>query len=128
MILKHRQDIIGTEYDIDTPTWRSYRMLLKKDGMGFSFNHTIIKAGTETYIWYKNHFEAVYCIEGEGEIELVETGEIFPIITGSLYALNGHEKHYLRAISDMHMICVFNPPLIGNEVHDEEGVYPLLKD
>jgi L-ectoine synthase len=26
------------------------------------------------------------------------------------------------------MICVFNPPLTGREVHDEEGVYPLLDE
>jgi len=25
----------------------------------------------------------------------------------------------------MHMICVFNPPLTGKEVHDENGVYPV---
>ncbi len=128
MIIKRRQDIIGSEYDIDTPTWRSYRMLLKRDGMGFSFNHTIIKAATQTYIWYKNHLEAVYCIAGEGEIELVETGEVFPINEGTLYALNEHDKHYLRAFSDMHMVCVFNPPLVGNEVHDENGVYPLVEN
>jgi L-ectoine synthase len=24
------------------------------------------------------------------------------------------------------MVCVFNPPCTGREVHDENGVYPLL--
>jgi L-ectoine synthase len=118
--------IIGTEYDVDTKTWRSYRLLLKKDGMGFSFNHTIIKAGTETYIWYKNHLEAVYCIQGEGEIEVIDSGDIYQIKTGTLYALNGHEKHFLRAVTDMHMMCVFVPPLTGTEVHDDEGSYPII--
>jgi L-ectoine synthase len=42
------------------------------------------------------------------------------------YTLDGHEKHWLRAHTDLRMICVFNPPLVGAEVHDEEGVYPLL--
>jgi L-ectoine synthase len=125
MIVKQMQDIVGTEHDIDTPTWRSYRMLLKKDGMGFSMHHTIIKAGTETYIWYKNHVEAVYCIQGKGEIEVIETGVLYPINVGTLYALDGHEKHYLRAFSDMHMVCVFNPPITGTEIHDEEGAYPV---
>lgn len=128
MIVKHLNDIIGSEQDIDTKTWRSYRLLLKKDGMGFSFHHTVIKAGTETYIWYKHHVEAVYCIEGEGEIEVIDEGKTYPINKGTLYALNGHEKHYLRAKSDMHMMCVFNPPCTGREVHDEEGAYALPKD
>ena len=130
MIVRTLEEIIGSENDIhaETGTWASRRMLLKKDGMGFSFHDTTIFAGTETLIWYKNHLEAVYCVAGEGELEVIETGEIFKIKDGTMYALNGHEKHYLRAFSDMRMVCVFNPPLTGNEVHDEEGVYPLLEE
>ncbi len=127
MIVRMMEDIIGSENDIsaETGTWASRRMLLRKDGMGFSFHDTMIFAGTTTLIWYKNHLEAVYCVAGEGELEVIETGEIFKIKDGTMYALNGHEKHYLRAFSDMRMICVFNPPLTGKEVHDEDGVYPL---
>ena len=130
MIVKKLEEIIGTENDVqsETGTWVSRRMLLKKDGMGFSFHDTTIFAGTETLIWYKNHLEAVYCVAGEGELEVIETGEIFKIGDGTMYALNGHEKHYLRAFSDMRMVCVFNPPLTGKEVHDKDGVYPILDD
>ncbi|UFJ41184.1 ectoine synthase [Brevibacillus humidisoli] len=127
MIVKHLEEIIGANDDIDTPTWNSRRLLLKKENMGFSLHDTVIKAGTETFIWYKNHVEAVYCIEGEGEIEVIG-GETYRIKPGMMYALDGHEKHYLRAKSDMRMVCVFNPPLTGREVHDEEGVYPLLQE
>ena len=94
--------------------------------MGFSLHDTIIRAGTETRIWYKNHLEAVYCIEGEGEIELIDNGDIYPIKPGTVYALDGHENHYLRAKKDMRLICVFNPPCTGRETHDEDGAYPLL--
>ncbi|MGG6314373.1 ectoine synthase [Paenibacillus macerans] len=125
MIVKHLSHIRETMDDVDTETWNSRRLLLAKDQMGFSLNDTLIKAGTETLIWYKNHVEAVYCIEGEGEIEVVG-GETYPISPGMMYALDGHEKHYLRARSQMRMICVFNPPLTGREVHDEHGTYPLL--
>ncbi|MBW7459955.1 ectoine synthase [Paenibacillus sepulcri] len=128
MIVKHLEDIVDSKYDIDTETWNARRLLLRKDGMGFSLNDTIIKAGTETTIWYKNHVEAVYCIEGEGEIEIVATGEKFPIRPGMLYALDGHEKHYLRAKTQVRTICVFNPPLTGSEVHDKDGVYPLMEE
>ncbi|GGF96553.1 ectoine synthase [Paenibacillus abyssi] len=125
MIVKHLEDIINTQDDIDTATWNARRLLLKKDHMGFSMHDTIIKEGTETWIWYKHHVEAVYCIEGEGEIE-PEGGPVYPIRPGTLYALDGHEKHWLRATKQMRMICVFNPPLTGREVHDKEGIYPLL--
>lgn len=124
MIVKHLNDIVHTKDDIDTETWNSRRLLLKKDGMGFSMHDTLIKAGTETLIWYKNHVEAVYCIEGEGEIEVIG-GATYSIAPGVLYALNGNEKHLLRAKKQLRLVCVFNPPLTGAEVHDEEGVYPL---
>lgn len=127
MIVRTLEDIIDTERDVraETGAWASRRMLLKDDAMGFSFHDTTIFAGTTTLIWYKNHLEAVYCVGGEGELELLNTGDIIPIKDGTMYALNNHEKHLLRAYSDMRLICVFNPPLTGKEIHDEEGSYPI---
>jgi ectoine hydroxylase len=127
MIVKHLNDLIGTEHDVDTATWNSRRLLLKQDGMGFSLHDTIIKPGTETLIWYRHHLEAVYCIEGQGEIEVVG-GQTYEIVPGTVYALDRHEKHLLRAHTQMRMVCVFNPPLTGREVHDRDGTYPLLQE
>lgn len=128
MIVKSLDEIIGTEDHTKGKTWESRRFILNKDKVGFSLNDTIIKAGTESYFWYKNHIEAVYCIEGEGEIESVETGEVWSLKPGSMYLLNDHDKHKLRAKTQMRMVCVFNPPLVGTETHNEEGYYPLLTE
>jgi L-ectoine synthase len=128
MIVKNLTELLGTDREVDVENWTSRRFLLKGDGMGFSMHDTVIKAGTETFIWYAHHLEAVYCIEGCGEVEVVETGELYPIEAGTLYALDGHEKHYLRAHTQMRMVCVFNPPLTGKEVHDDAGVYPIIED
>lgn len=110
----------------ETGTWESVRMLLKDDQMGFSFHITTIYQGTETHIHYQNHLESVYCMSGEGEIAVVG-GETYSIQPGTLYILDKHDEHYLRAApgADMVMACVFNPPLTGAEVHDEHGVYPI---
>ncbi len=120
-------DIIGTEADVDTPQWNSRRLLLAKDGMGFSLHDTIIKAGEDLHLWYKNHLEAVYCIEGKGEIVEKKDGTIHPIREGTVYALNENDQHILRANKgvNMRMVCVFNPPVTGREVHDEDGSYTL---
>ncbi|MEK9653802.1 MAG: ectoine synthase [Betaproteobacteria bacterium] len=126
MIVRNIRDIDGTEDDVVTDTWRSKRIILKKDGMGYSVHETTIFAGTETHIWYQNHLESVFCIQGEGEVETIPDGKIYPIKPGVLYALNEHDNHYLRAKTEMKMICVFNPPLTGREVHDEHGVYPIV--
>lgn len=100
-------------------------MLLKNDDMGFSFHITTMYAGTSTHMWYQNHLESVYCIEGKGRIEAVATGAVHEIGPGTLYALNEHDEHVLHADTKLVLACVFNPPLLGTEVHNEEGVYPL---
>jgi L-ectoine synthase len=128
MIVKKLGELLGTDREVDVANWTSRRFLLKGDGMGFSMHDTIIKAGTETFIWYAHHVEAVYCIEGSGEVELAGSGKVYAIEPGTLYALDGHEKHFLRARTQMRMVCVFNPALTGQEVHDEDGVYPLVAD
>ena len=128
MIIKTIDEIRGTDREVfaENGNWVSRRLLLKKDGLGFSFNETTIFANTETPIWYKNHIEAVFCVEGEGEVELVQTGEIIPIAPGTLYALDQHDRHLLRAHDrDMRLLCVFNPPLVGREVHQADGSYAL---
>ena len=128
MIVKTLDDVIGTEHDVNGGTLTSRRLIQRDAGMGFSMNDTLIHAGTETLIWYKNHLEAVYCIEGEGEIELLPDGPTYQIRAGTFYALNGNEKHLLRARKEMRMICTFNPPLTGAEVHDEDGAYPAAAE
>lgn len=129
MLVKSLEEIIGSENVTSTENWSSRRLLLAKDKMGFSLHDTIIRAGTETHIWYKNHLEAVYCIEGDGEIETVADGKVYPIKPGTVYALDEHDEHYLRGgKEDMRMVCVFNAPLTGNETHDKDGVYPLLTE
>lgn len=125
MIVRTIEGIKGTESEVSTPNWTSRRLLLKKDRMGFSLHETIIYANTETPMHYLNHLEAVYCVEGEGEVETVEDGKVYPINPGTIYALDRHDRHILRAKTELRMVCVFNPPCTGNEVHDESGAYPL---
>lgn len=122
-------DILGTEREVEAENgnWVSRRLVLADDGVGFSFHDTIIRAGTETYIHYANHIEAVYCVAGNGEIHDIATDTTHKISDGMMYLLNNHDRHYLRGgTEDMRLICVFNPPLTGKEVHDENGHYPLL--
>ena len=126
MIVRTLADIVDTDRDVRASTFHSRRLLLAKDGLDFSMNDTILKAGSEIYNWYKNHTEAVYCVGGEGELESVETGEVYPLSDGTFYALNDHDKHIVRAKTDLRLICVFTPPLVGPETHDVDGAYPLL--
>jgi len=105
--------------------WDSTRLLLKDDGMGFSFHITTIYKGADFGMHYQNHLESVYCISGRGEVETLDDGKVHPIEPGTVYILDKHDRHILRAFEEMKMACVFNPPLHGKEVHNAEGAYEL---
>lgn len=124
MIVRSLDEVVSSPRDVSGETWTSRRLLLAHEGMGFSLHDTLIHAGTETRMHYKHHLEAVYCVEGEGTLEDLETGIVHTISSGTMYALDGHERHVLRAKSTMRMICVFNPPVTGREVHGDDGAYP----
>lgn len=125
MIVRTLEEIKGSEREVqaENGNWISRRFVLNDDGAGFSFHETLIKAGTETHIWYKHHIEAVYCVGGKGEIEDIKTGTVHPIEDGTMYLLNDNDEHYLRGFTDMRLICAFCPPIIGRERHDEDGAY-----
>lgn len=125
MIVRDLNEEKNTRRNVQSDGWHSVRLLLKGDGMGFSFHITTIYAGAELPMHYQNHLESVYCVAGEGSIEDVATGEVHSVRPGVMYALDKNDRHVLRATTEMTMACVFNPPLTGLEVHDESGAYPL---
>ncbi len=109
---------------VTAENWESVRLVLADDKAGFSFHITTIKAGTETPIWYKHHVEAVYCIRGEGEVVTVDDEVVHTITPGTMYLLDRHDRHLLRAKREMELACVFSPALTGRETHGPDGAYP----
>jgi L-ectoine synthase len=128
MIVRKYKTVRESDRNVKTEGWESARLLLKGDGMGFSFHVTTMYAGQELRMHYRNHVEAVFVLKGKGTIEDLETGEVHALSPGVLYALDGHDRHVVRPITDLVTACVFNPPVTGREVHDETGAYPADTD
>jgi L-ectoine synthase len=126
VIVRSLADLAGTEREVKADTWQSRRLLLARDGQQFSLHDTIIYAGTTTNMWYKNHVEAVYCIEGSGRLVDEATGDVHTLGPGTMYLLDQHDRHTVHADTDLRMICVFDPPCTGRETHGPDGAYPLL--
>lgn len=109
----------------------SHRYLLERDGMGFTVTRTVVPKGDEQYWHYANHLEACYCISGHGVLRVttktgpITTHDVTDILPGMMYAPDKHDPHYFKALEDTVLLCVFNPPLNGNEVHNEEGHYDV---
>ncbi len=128
MIVRTLNDIIDTARDVRGETFASRRFLVAADGVGYTLTETSIVAGSEQLLWYKNHIESNYVIEGEGEVENIATGEVFALAPGSLYVLDQHDRHRLKAFTAMRLVCVFTPALTGRETHDADGSYNLPAD
>lgn len=126
MIVKTLAEVLGTQAHIKGEGFESRRLLLAGDGVGYSLHDTVVRQGSEQRLQYKNHIESNYCIEGEGEVEDVASGQVHAIGPGSLYVLDKHDAHIVRATkSDLRFICIFTPALTGHERHDAEGSYAV---
>ena len=127
MIVRTIEDLkeLG-QYRENPGVWSSARYLLRKDNCGFTLTQTTISAGASQTMQYRNHIEANLVIDGEGEVTDLETGSSWPLVPGTVYTLDKHQQHRIDAHTDMRLVCVFTPALVGPETHDEHGSYPLL--
>lgn len=128
MIVREISQLAGTDRDVVGEGWRSRRLLRRDDGVNFSLHFTEIDAGAELELEYANHYEANYCISGEGEVVDVAGGRTHQLRPGSMYTLDQHDHHILRTRTPMTLMCVFWPALVGNESHDARGGYPAAPD
>ena len=104
----------------------SNRILLESDGMGYGLTKTVIPPGRVNRWHYKKHLESCYCISGKGILINEKTQEYFSIYPDVTYVLDNNDPHTFEALEEVTLICVFNPPLTGQEVHQEDGSYALL--
>jgi L-ectoine synthase len=121
MIVKTCTDVAGTKGEASGDRWHSLRLLHQEDGMGVTLTDSILEPGFDMVLWQKNHYEACYCLEGEGTVEELANGAVHQIRPGTLYAMNDHDRHRIRAKTRMRVVCTFVPALTGDEVHDADG-------
>jgi L-ectoine synthase len=125
MFVIKNEDVAGTKREVHCPKggFVSFRYLLKRDGMGFGLHRTEIPKGDWQHWHYTHHNEACYCVSGSGLLKEAATGKIYSIEPGVCYVLNNHDDHFFKALTDVVLISVFNPPVTGSEVHREDGSY-----
>ncbi len=106
----------------------SNRILLDEDKMGYTMTKTVIEPGEKQFQHYKNHLESCYCVSGSATLTNASTGEEFHIKEDVTYVLDQNDPHYFEAHEKTILICVFNPPLLGTEIHDSDGSYAAKSD
>lgn len=118
MLIRHLDEISGTERDVQGPGWRSRRLVVAEDGLKYSFHLTTLEQGARLRFEYRDHRETVYCIEGEGVIEDLAAGRKVELGPGGLYSAGIAQPHIITANTPMRLVCVFDPPLQGTEEAD----------
>jgi L-ectoine synthase len=127
MIVRTKADLARTSQSASGEGWSSTLFLVTKDGVGFSLNDTEIAPGTEITLQYANHIEACHCISSTGHVTATKTGIRHTIVPGTMYCLDQHDRHTLRADDNepLRLICVFTPALAGDETHSADGGYDV---
>ena len=104
------------------PRVNTSRYINRDDGCGFSVSFP--RGSADGVLWYKNHVEANYILEGEPSVEDLTTGEKWNLGPGSLYVVGPRDRHRLKSTDEIYLMSVFNPPIVGDETHDADGSYP----
>ena len=126
MFVKTLKDLkaAGREKVVAGGSARTVRFLTKDDGLGFTMSDVRLDAGQQNVLWYKHHWEANYILEGRGEVRDLTTDETWVLEPGVMYIVGPDDRHSMKAVTDLHLVSIFNPALTGDEVHDEHGTLP----
>ncbi|MGC5257142.1 ectoine synthase [Gordonia sp. DT218] len=109
MIVRTTAEITDTDRQVDSDTWTSKRIILADDRVGFSLHETVVAPDTETPLHYPDYIEAVWLIEGSGELIDRDNERTYTLAPGTMYLLDQHERHTIVAHTRLRMYCVFTP-------------------
>ena len=100
---------------------RAIHMLTNADAVGFGVSDVRLAAGAEVIRWDKHHWQANHIISGSGQVTDITTGQTWALGPSMAYNVGPKDRHRLRADSDIHLLSVICPPLMGDAQHDEDG-------
>lgn len=128
MLIRTMQDVeaAGKPVAIAHGAATAVRLLLKRDGAGFSVSEARCPPGTGSDLWYKNHWEANVIRSGTARLEDSVDGRRWDLKPGDMYLVGPTDRHRVTVTSPdlLRVISVFNPPIEGVETHDADNAYP----
>ncbi|MBT6512199.1 MAG: cupin domain-containing protein [Rhodospirillaceae bacterium] len=104
------------------------RPLLSADGTGLSLSDLLTTPGEKIDLWYRNHCEANYLVEGSAEVWDKATDERHALTPGDMFVIGPRDKHRVSNTNGVRFLSIFNPPIKGDERYDDKGGYPPTGD
>ncbi|XP_078606196.1 L-ectoine synthase-like [Branchiostoma floridae x Branchiostoma japonicum] len=130
VVTKPLSEVIGTDRDVDWGSGFSRRFLLRDDKFGVSVTLTSVFTRPETVngvpMWYKNHKETAYYINGNMTYQWEEGKQEASFRPGgTAFMMNKNDPHRALPKEESLKLCVFYPALVGNEKHSFDGGYSV---
>ncbi len=122
MILKQLETSVSVVHQISGYPRDIVSSSYRDDKLKFSFHDVIVPAGTFLHVAGRYFTETVYCIEGRGEVERIPGKEVNTLEPGSLLIMYRNEEHYIRAMEDMRMMIMYEPPLPARDLLETDEV------
>ena len=126
MFVRTAEDVraAGREQVIDDGHATVQHYVTQADGVGFSVHSVLLAAGSDLDLWYKHHWEANVVLKGSCDVTDRASGEVHSLGADDFYLVGPKDRHRFQARTDVHILSIFDPPITGTEVHDEEGTFP----
>ena len=115
MLVKRKQDLIGTDRHVKTHAYETVRFLLAPDRAGLTMTDITLEPGIEEMYGYEDHIEVAYCLEGHAILTDLTNGSVHEIVPGTFWAATNHEKFRFVASVKTRLICTFTSPFAGSE-------------
>ncbi len=126
MIIRHKAELVGSSRAVATDKWSTTRFLLREDGVGLTLTDITLHRAPPTVYGYRHHVEVGYCLAGHAWLEDLGNGTTHDIGPGTLWAAAKGERFRFEVVESVRLITIFVPALVGPEVNDTDGSFPLL--
>lgn len=127
MLVRTPEDIraAGHVAELNAGSGTIAHIIVRDDQVGFSYSDVRLKPGHRSEHRHHHHTTASLVLEGALAVTDPSSGQTHRLGPGGLYCATSEDAHTIHAIDEVHMISVFNPPLVGTEALDAEGGNPL---
>ena len=115
MFFRDSRELVGTAHDVTHPNYRTMRLLLRSDPAPVSVTDIVLVPGIEDIYGYDDRTEIAYCIEGRATVRDLNGGSEREIEPGVLWVAPPGSRFSFVAHEPTRLICVFDPPLEGDE-------------
>lgn len=114
MQIIRKDELRGSARHVQNDTYETVRFLLASDAAGASVADIVLQPGIEEGYGYADRTEIAYCIEGDAVLT-DPTGAEHHIAPGTMWVARPGESFRFKATQPTRLICVFTPPLSGEE-------------